>query len=105
VSIEKSSDLIRNRTPDLPDSSIVPQPTTRPRALFVYYLFIFIYLNIRGGVHTGSTRHCGHYWPIVPAPGDCEDGEFGGMNSFGRGNRSTVTSTKLGPLGMNYWKA
>jgi hypothetical protein len=19
------------------------------------------------------------YWPIVPAPGDCEDGEFGGM--------------------------
>jgi hypothetical protein len=20
------------------------------------------------------------YWPIVPAPGDCEDGEFGGMN-------------------------
>jgi hypothetical protein len=29
------------------------------------------------------------YWPIVPAPGDCEDGEFGGMNSFGRGNRST----------------
>jgi hypothetical protein len=27
------------------------------------------------------------YWPIVPAPGDCEDGEFGGMN--GRGNRST----------------
>jgi hypothetical protein len=27
------------------------------------------------------------YWPIVPAPGDCEDGEFGEMN--GRGNRST----------------
>jgi hypothetical protein len=20
------------------------------------------------------------YWPIVPAPGDCEDGEIGGMN-------------------------
>jgi hypothetical protein len=27
------------------------------------------------------------YWPSVPATGDCEDGEFGGMN--GRGNRST----------------
>jgi hypothetical protein len=27
------------------------------------------------------------YWPIVPAPGDCENGELGGMN--GRGNRST----------------
>jgi hypothetical protein len=25
------------------------------------------------------------HWPIVPARGDCEDGEFGGMN--GRGNR------------------
>jgi hypothetical protein len=26
-------------------------------------------------------------WPIVPAPGDYDDGEFGGMK-FGRGNRS-----------------
>jgi hypothetical protein len=26
-------------------------------------------------------------WPIVPAPGDYEDGEFGGM-MIGRGNRS-----------------
>jgi hypothetical protein len=31
------------------------------------------------GVHTGSTRHVGHFWPIVPIPGDCEHGEFGGM--------------------------
>jgi hypothetical protein len=22
-----------------------------------------------------------NYWPIVPAQGDCEDGEFGGMNA------------------------
>jgi hypothetical protein len=35
----------------------------------------------------GSTRHCGHQWPIVPAPGDYDDGEIGGM--IGRGNRST----------------
>jgi hypothetical protein len=27
-------------------------------------------------------------WPIVPAPGDYEDGKFGGM-MIGRGNRST----------------
>jgi hypothetical protein len=26
---------------------------------------------------------------FVPAPGDCEDGEVGGMNGFGMGNRST----------------
>jgi hypothetical protein len=30
----------------------------------------------------------GHFWPIVPAPGDCEDGGFGGMKTD-RGNRST----------------
>jgi hypothetical protein len=24
-------------------------------------------------------------WPVVPAPGDCDDGEFGGMK-IGRGN-------------------
>jgi hypothetical protein len=27
-------------------------------------------------------------WPIVPAPGDYDDGEIGGMK-IGRGNRST----------------
>jgi hypothetical protein len=27
----------------------------------------------------GPTQHISHFWPIVPAPGDCEDGEFGGM--------------------------
>jgi hypothetical protein len=35
-----------------------------------------------------STRHCGHQWPIVSAPGDYDDGEIGGMK-IGRGNRST----------------
>jgi hypothetical protein len=34
---------------------------------------------VGGGFQTGSTRHVGHFWPIVPAPSDCEDGEFGGM--------------------------
>jgi hypothetical protein len=28
-------------------------------------------------------------WPTVPAPGDYEDGEFGGM-MIGRGNRSIL---------------
>jgi hypothetical protein len=35
-------------------------------------------------------------WPIVPAPGDCEDGEFGGMN--GRGNWSTRRKPAPTPL-------
>jgi hypothetical protein len=48
----------------------------------------FLIRIVEGGVHTGSTRHVGHFWPTVPAPGDCEDGEFGGIK-IGRGNRST----------------
>jgi hypothetical protein len=36
------------------------------------------------------------YWPIVPGPGDCENGEFGGIN--GRGNRSTQRKPAPTPL-------
>jgi hypothetical protein len=38
-------------------------------------------LNI-GGVESilGPLGTAAIYWPIVPAPGDCEDGEVGGMN-------------------------
>jgi hypothetical protein len=37
------------------------------------------------------------YWPIVPAPGVCEDGEFGGMK-IGRGNRNTRRKPVPAPL-------
>jgi hypothetical protein len=40
-----------------------------------------------GGWNPRSTWHCGHQWPIVPAPGDYDDGEIGGM--IGKGNRNT----------------
>jgi hypothetical protein len=36
-------------------------------------------------------------WPIVPAPGDYDDGEFGGMK-IGRGNRSTRRKPVLAPF-------
>jgi hypothetical protein len=36
-------------------------------------------------------------WPIVPAPGDYDDGEFGGMK-IGRGNRSTLRTPAPAPL-------
>jgi hypothetical protein len=35
-------------------------------------------------------------WPIVPAPGDCEEGEVGEMN--GRENRSTRRKPAPTPL-------
>jgi hypothetical protein len=48
---------------------------------------LFFYWYNGGWTPFGSTRYCGHQWPIVPAPGDYDDGEIGGM--IGRGNRST----------------
>jgi hypothetical protein len=36
-------------------------------------------------------------WPIVPAPGDYDDGEFGGIK-IGRGNRSTLRKPAPAPL-------
>jgi hypothetical protein len=36
-------------------------------------------------------------WPIVPAPGDYDDGTFGGMK-IGRGNRSTRRKPTPAPL-------
>jgi hypothetical protein len=47
-SIEKSNNLIRIRTRDLPACSIVPQPTMPPRAsrLFLIYIkFLFMSLS------------------------------------------------------------
>jgi hypothetical protein len=36
-------------------------------------------------------------WPIVPAPGDYDDGEFGGIK-IRRGNRSTRRKPASAPL-------
>jgi hypothetical protein len=46
-------------------------------------IFFLIRMGGGGGVHTGSTWHCDNFWPILPAPGDCEDEEFGGMKMAG----------------------
>jgi hypothetical protein len=55
----------------------------------VFFVECFFFNLHRGGVESKQGPHgtSATYWPIVPAPGDWEDGEFGGMN--GRGNRST----------------
>jgi hypothetical protein len=39
-------------------------------------------------VELGPLGTSGTEWPIVPDPGDCDDGAIGGMK-IGRGNRST----------------
>jgi hypothetical protein len=52
---------------------------------------------VRGGVQLGPLGTVATDWPIVPAPGDYDDGEFGGMN-IGRGNRITRTKPAPAPL-------
>jgi hypothetical protein len=45
----------------------------------------------------GALGQSAIYWPIVPAPGDCEDGEFGGM-MFDKENRSSRRKPAPAPL-------
>jgi hypothetical protein len=45
----------------------------------------------------GPLGMSGPEWPIRLAPGDCDDGEFGGMK-IGRGNRSTRRKPEPAPL-------
>jgi hypothetical protein len=60
----------------------------------------FFYFAYSGGVESklGPLGTAPIYCPIVPAPGDCEDGElFGGMK-IDRGNRSTGRKRAPPPL-------
>jgi hypothetical protein len=57
-------------------------------------------MRIVGGwsIKLGPLGTAAIYCPIVPAPGDCEDGElFGGMK-IGKGNRSTRRKPAPAPL-------
>jgi hypothetical protein len=49
--------------------------------------YIFFIIIVGGGIQWGSLGTAATNKPIVPAPGDYDDGEIGGMT--GRGNRST----------------
>jgi hypothetical protein len=48
----------------------------------------FLIRLVGGGVQLGPLGMAAADWPIVPAPGDYDDKEFGGMKT-GKGNRST----------------
>jgi hypothetical protein len=52
---------------------------------------------VGGGVQLGPPGTAATDWPIVHAPGDYDDGEFGGMK-IGRGNRSTRRKSAPAPL-------
>jgi hypothetical protein len=68
-----------------------------PQSICSSLKFFFICI-VGGGVESklGPLGTSVTYWPIVPAPGDCEGGEFGGMN--GRGNRNIRRKPAPTPL-------
>jgi hypothetical protein len=60
-------------------------------------LSIFLIRIVGGGVQLGRLGMSATNWRIVPAPGDYEDGEFGGI-MIGRGNRSSERKPAPVPL-------
>jgi hypothetical protein len=58
-----------------------------------------IFLNRIVGLESklGPLDTLATYWPTEGAPGDCEDGEFGGIK-IDRGNRSTRRKPAPAPL-------
>jgi hypothetical protein len=61
---------------------------------FVSFVFVFLILIVGDGVQLCPRGMSATAWHIVPAPGDNDDGEYGGIK-IGRGNRST--RRKLAP--------
>jgi hypothetical protein len=57
---------------------------------------IFLIVIEGGGVHLGPLATAATNRSIVPAPGDYDDGEIGGM--IGKGNRSTRRKPAPAPL-------
>jgi hypothetical protein len=72
------------------------QPPFSPQNVFMRFFF-FNSNSLGGGVQLGPLGTSATNRPIVPAPGDYEDGKFGGMMN-GRGNRSTRRKPAPVPL-------
>jgi hypothetical protein len=61
------------------------------------FYFIFLICVVESGVQLGPLGTAATNRPIVPAPGDYDDGEIGGM-MIGRGNQSTYRNLAPVPL-------
>jgi hypothetical protein len=69
--MEKSQSISRLRfEPSLSRIRIIKSPSI----LFIFLMELWEVESILGPRGTATM-----YWPIVPVPGDCEDGEVGGM--------------------------
>jgi hypothetical protein len=72
-------------SPSTSDSPANLQSTIFSTITITYHLGLVVFKNWYSGEWSpiGSTRHCGHQWPIVPASDVYDDREIGGM--IGRG--------------------
>jgi hypothetical protein len=71
--------------------------TKRSRDGVTIHIYFFIIGIVGGGVQLGPLGTAAINRPIVPAPGDYDDGEIGGM-TIGRGNGRTQRKTVPLPL-------
>jgi hypothetical protein len=60
-------------------------------------MLFFLIRIVGGGVQLGPLATSATEWPIIPSPGDYDDGEFSGMK-IDRGNRSTRRKPAPAPL-------
>jgi hypothetical protein len=65
--------------------------------IYIYIKVFFLIRIVEVKSKVGPLRTSATEWPIVLAPGDYDDGEFGGMK-LGRGNRSTRRKPAPAPL-------
>jgi hypothetical protein len=63
------------------------------KLFIILFYFIFFYIGGWSPYWVQSALR-----PIVPALGDCEDGEVDEINGFGRGNQSTLRKPAPTPV-------
>jgi hypothetical protein len=81
---------------------IEPGPSSPSLSLYLLsypdcFLGVFLIGTVGGGVQLSALGTEATNWPLVPAPGDYDDGEIGGM-MIGRGNRSAPRKPAPVPL-------
>jgi hypothetical protein len=75
--------------------------TKRNQVSIMYVRFIWI---LGGGVHSGATRHCGQFWPIVPAPAFVVNRlRYFPANTYVTRDPNVLTTARMSYLGLCMW--
>jgi hypothetical protein len=88
-----------SRLPEYYEETFSDECRNKNSTVIRYLPYFFLISWVGGGVESklGPLGMSATEWPIVLAPGDCDDGEFGGKE-IGRGNRSTRRKPTPEPL-------